>query len=213
MEPPLDPFCYEATALPEDSDPAWTSGHSPDPLVTSTVEISPAGFLHILSTNTDESAYWIIRPNAVDSIGLMLTFRMKVISGTTLGNALNSYIGAGTDLTTCAISFATDGIETNLGNYAFDTTNDYHVYRMTIRDGFVEIYVDDVLVLDGEPGATSELNAIEFNPMGNVALEQYWDYICVDTAGVFPSTSPSVSPSPSPAPPARGARLLTLGVS
>jgi hypothetical protein len=178
---------YEALALPENSSPIWTKAYTPDPLVASTVEISN-GSLHIVATSASaETILWNQVPNFSDSVGVTVKFRMKMILGDILSNnSGNTYLAPLTGATDGTISIYTDGIASAFGSYEFDTTDQFHIYHITIKNGFVKIFVDGVLRLSGLSPRLDPA-VLEFSATGAaVDTEQLWDYIYYNTDGDFP---------------------------
>lgn len=180
---------YEANELPENATPAWTTNYSPDPLEVSTVEISPAGILHVVGEGVaGEGITWSQEPAFVDAVGVTLEFRMQMVTGDLMASASGEhYITFYTDNTPDVVfKLYTDGIVDPDGSYAFDTTDDYHTYRITCKDHVVKLYVDGVLRREFTKVAGAEGAYLEFTiTNGSNDSEQNWDYIYYSTDGAF----------------------------
>ena len=183
---------YEANELPEEATPAWETNYSPDPLEESTVEISPAGILHIIGVETDpgstEAIAWSIEPDFDDAVGATLEFRMQMVTGDLMVSASGEhYLAFYTDNSTEAlIDFYTDGIELNGEPYAFDTTDGLHTYRLTVKDHEAKLYVDGVLRIEHTLGEEVGWGFIELCIVnGSSDSEQNWDYIYWDETGAY----------------------------
>lgn len=185
---------YNANQIPSEAIPAWTPVLDPDPLVSSTVEISPAGILHVsgLVANA-EAIEWDIEPAFVASTGLTIEFRMRVITGDLLASETDDVqIRFSTDTTeTMEVDIYSNGISTITNaitrvSYSFDTTDDYHVYRITQQGTTVKVYVDSILRLEAvavEGVATPILSLVPTQSGSN--FEQNWDYIYWRTDGDY----------------------------
>ena len=182
---------YEANELPENATPAWSVEHAPNPLVNAIVEVNPAGILHISGLASDvEKVDWLILPDWNDTTGITLEFRMKVVSGDTIvGDSGDTALFIDSGTTGADIQIYTDGVSFSDGlgyvDYSFDTTDDYHIYRITLKNGVSELYVDSVLRATtnsyGGGGASLDFQAAQ----GNVDAESLWDYIYYRTDGAF----------------------------
>lgn len=180
---------YEANELPESATLAWTPTYTPNPLVASTVEINPVGILHELNpAESDESWEHVINPEFSNATGLTVEFRMRVVSGELIaGENPNAGIGIYNELVALVIDIYTDGIGDNNDAtkfYAFDTTDAYHTYRITIKDSVYKVYVDGTLRMEKTVDAGEFVPQIDLyhnSTTGN--SERNWDYIYWKTNG------------------------------
>lgn len=174
---------YEANELPTEATPAWAGGGQ-----IGAAEISPAGYLH-LETEAEQSKFYQLNVSDFDaSIGLTAETRLKVISsnGTDIqvriDDLTNSIIlkihESGVQLTQ-----VTDEEE---ATYAMDTTDDYHIYRITKINQTVKVYVDGVLRLTGTANVEGEEGFVSFGAFGpSEGQESSWDYFYYRTDGAF----------------------------
>lgn len=175
---------YEANELPEEATPAWTGGGlGPG----EGEEISPAGYLH-LETEEGSKFYQLDVSDFDASVGLTVETRLKIISSAgddiqiRIDDLTNSIIlkihESGVQLTQ-----VTDEEE---ATYAMDTTDDYHIYRITKINQTVKVYVDGVLRLTGTANVEGEEGFVSFGAFGpSEGQESSWDYFYYRTDGAF----------------------------
>ncbi len=181
---------YRADELPEAATPAWTPSYVPDPLVASTVEISPAGILHIVGA-VAEYVYWSIGPDFVDATGVTLETSVQIVVGDLLASVSGkTIVDFADDGGHWSIEFYTDGIRVpdfieGPATYAFDTTDGQHVYRMTKKNSIAKVYVDGVLRLQGTITVYPYTPNIEWQASDESSAEQNWDYLYYDTTGAY----------------------------
>jgi len=181
---------YEANELPENATPAWTTEHVPNPLVESTVEISPAGILHVIGS---ETVAWRRIEEFSDAVGSTVEFSLQVIVGGLLVNTsedINIQIYNGVNGSFLFIY--TNGIKLGYGDdsYAFNTTNEQHIYRITVKDSVVKVYVDGILRIEGVPFIGEGSPSIEFYASAGIEnTETKWDYLYYRTDGAFAPTN------------------------
>jgi len=184
---------YEANELPDGATPAWTKYGD-----ASTIEISPAGYLHVISSALlGGISYEIADVNFLDSIGATVEFRMKVISGQVDDNFNSNgfsyfYVmvtkGDNSWASPWAIYSNAIRAQPSLNQYLMNTTDDYHIYRVTAKDGIAKLYIDGILrftettinIGAGGPG-------FHFGPEENgvAGIETSWDYVYYRTDGAF----------------------------
>jgi len=180
---------YEADALPENATPAWTAEHEPIPLENSTVEINPAGKLHVSALlGNPELVSWSITPEFSETIGLTVEFKVQMVLGDVLANSLvETYVYINTGEHLFALNIYTDGITNYFDEtlYEMDTTDDYHIYRFIMQDGVGKLYIDGVLrATENDPLEDTSPKRIKlFAFPGAVDAEQLWDYIYWKTDG------------------------------
>lgn len=192
---------YEANELPPAATPAWTASHVPDPLVSSVVEISPAGILHIVGDG-GEAISWFTAVDAKSPFANVDTgtveFKAQMISGDLIASESGAQsIYFSMKQTNILLEIYPDGIGiydnialAYVTKYLTDTTDAYHTYRFTIDTGEIKLYKDSVLVYTGELtlGTPPDSGGLYFQPNYNNATEQKWDHIYYDTTGAYDPT-------------------------
>jgi len=183
---------YEANELPDAATPVWTKGGD-----ATTIEISPAGFLHVVSS--DAMLIYRRSVSVSDATGATYEARFKVVSGQTRdypGDEINAQICLRLD------SDRAENGEVNLVIYSdsiilyddptqyyeMDTTDDYHTYRITSKNGTINVYVDGILRLTSTTGYTTiPAEGFTFEPenLGVAGIETSWDYVYYRTDGAF----------------------------
>lgn len=72
--------------------------------------------------------------------------------------------------------------------FMMDTMHDYHVYRITLKLTVIRVYVDDVLVMDGNTAAATGGNYVSFGD-GEIGIVSnsnvLWDYLKHFVGGAF----------------------------
>jgi hypothetical protein len=195
---------YDANELPDVATPAWTADFSPDPLVASTVEISPAGTLRVLGVNKEQIAW--TQEVAIESSGFTLEAKIKLTEGATYAESTGSpaaYIDIG----------GPDGdwyveiYEDKVGLYGDESLtadcaigNDYHIYRFTSVGTTGKLYVDGVLVLEGVGTAGGATPFISYYAMvgdsyiPETPTDVSTDYLYYSTTGAYAPSSSFMKP-------------------
>ena len=194
---------YEANEIPTDATPAWILGGD-----ITTEEISPTGYLHTVTTWPDSNPYYYLADaNINDTIGVTLEGRLKVVSAVA---ELNQSFSLGLDGSANYVEMCIEEdniyipdwcVSEGLQTYVMDTTDDYHVYRLTLEGTALKIYVDGILRLQGTAILASAGKIFYFNSWGGMGegwgtTEGYWDYVYSNTDGAFLPASPFKSQSP-----------------
>jgi len=180
---------YEANELPDAATPAWTKSGT---FGATTEEISPAGYLRTVTENGKIVSYYIADSNFSVATGWTMEARLKIISGYThdpFVDATGLTVRATDDTDSIYADIYTDGIDVNGTFYAFDTTDDYHTYRMTRKDTVINFYIDGVL-------AETVTNAVSGTATGQIWYEPSYyaggvvevstDYVYYRTDGAYP---------------------------
>ena len=179
---------YNANELPDVATPEWTKTGD-----AATIEISPAGYLHVVSSTTGLS-YLITDNNLSNTTGMAMETRLKVISG-----AVDDYPNWVNGVSNIEIMINGIGrvaflIFSNAiraypsGNqYVMDTTDNYHTYRYTFKDSVVKLYIDGILRFTETNLNTTANNYVLFEPEinGGANIETSWDYVYYRTDGAF----------------------------
>lgn len=200
-----EPFSvvYNADTLPQNTTPAWTPVFTPDPLVNTTVEISPAGKLHVQGDGVNlETVHWTgPDTNIVNARGITVEMRLKLNANDLVStNSLNIYLQVQTETSLIYIGFYQDAIrmynltEAVLATYTMDPTNDYHTYRITLKNLVCNVYVDGILRMTGTASSEAQTPGVlpvlsETTANGDILV----DYIYYRTDGAFAPGSGVVS--------------------
>ena len=175
---------YEANELPTAATPAWVKTGS-----ATTEEISPAGFLHLVSKATDEITYFIEDVSLDNSVGVTLEARVKMVSGYTFADGSDAMSLVGRDgVRGWFLDIYSDTIDTGFGQYSMDTTDDFHTYRVTVIGTTQKVYVDGVLVITATlVGGGSGDTKIFFKGgyFSGAVIESSWDYVYYRADGAF----------------------------
>lgn len=186
---------YEAVSLPDASTPVWTKSGG-----GGTEEISPAGYLHL----TSAAGAGIYYDSATDTdlkseTGVTVETKMRVLVGEpfdwpTWASGVSSIeihvndIGATTKY--CFVGIFSDGVAVSPSNdyYAFDTTDAYHIYRVTLKNEITYVYVDGVLrltepTINDSGGAVNERIVFSGDINGVLGIDTLWDYVYINNGG------------------------------
>lgn len=139
---------YEADVLPTAATPVWTKsgGFGAD-----TEEISPAGILHTINSAGGIVSYFIADNSFNVATGWTVEAKLKIVSGYTYSvgsDATGITVRAIDDASSIYLDIYTDTADLNGTTYAIDTTDDYHVYRITRLGTALKLYIDGVLVVE-----------------------------------------------------------------
>lgn len=191
--PPSPTVNYVADALPAAASPAWTKSSSGSP-----TEAVSGGILTTTGTGTSEQNYTITDSDLSDATGVTLEGRVKIVSVTNnWGQVLR--IKDGTYSAALAIhdGFIRLSGTDNLTIY-MTTTDAFHVYRLTVKDGVSKAYVDGVLVGSRSSLDVSTDKNIMFGEAGNVndTHTEYWDYVRYWETGAFAPGETPLSSNP-----------------
>jgi hypothetical protein len=171
---------YSAVVLPQEANPAWDIDAP-----FNTAEIVD-GKLHLISD--DYACYFRNSDNFKNNIGITIETRLKVINV----DDLCLTIDIGDSDRHCGLIFEEDKVRLIESGgisllYEIDTTNDYHVYRVTLKGNNIKLYIDGILRLEGilsDPYAGG--GAIFFYAgYDGLNSESYWDYIYYRVDGAF----------------------------
>lgn len=163
---------YEGTRLPQKP---WArdtgSPRTEEKLENGSLFIADRG------TQPGDYHYWRFPWGADPNADAIVEVRAKVRSG-------SSYVLLSNGLTHERLGLWPDHIElwTNRAiRYAFDTTDDFHVYRMVMKDKSLRVYVDGQLRLDAAgklKPAASPRNEVAFGAANSDQVgEAWWNYV------------------------------------
>ena len=177
---------YTADALPRFSTPPWQRWESLG------YEIIENGVLRSRATDPSHFNYYRQEANLSNQTGTTLEARLKVVSGQPLSTgAIGNNISIFDDARKIRLAIFPDGIR--LGDchvcdeYQMNTTDDFHVYRLTLEGDTAKAYVDGILRLTGTPVANSAWTEIWFgNDWMGGPDEGLWDYVRYYTGGAIP---------------------------
>ena len=178
---------YEASAIPTSATPAWTrNGGTPDTeSVSSGIFTLGDGPAVVIQT------YYSLEDTDIsNSGGFTIEARIRVVtsggpSDCIMGVELASgapWIYIYIDDTSIEIN---DG--TQLATYTMDTTDNFHIYRMTVRDSVATVWVDGVQRMQAtslDTSGTGQL--VEFGCFGEGgSYESQWDYVYFTSANAY----------------------------
>jgi len=134
---------YNAAVFPESASPAWSLELGLNAVID-VKEIIDNRYLHFKFHTTEvfSSYCYYIRSNIFQSNtnGNTVEIKTKIVSG---GAYLCLYFADGTR--EVYVRFYNDYIRAGYANYYMDTTDDYHIYRITQKGTEVKVYVDNIL--------------------------------------------------------------------
>ncbi len=185
---------YEANELPTAATPAWNEANDG----TFARSVSD-GILHI--TSTSGYVYWYLYGlNIPLATGFTCEARIKVVTATggysVIPFDIYEEIGGGAgggwvELKTDRVKLDTQGGES--GEYLMDTTDDYHVYRLTYINNVLTLYVDGIQRIQLTDSATvgTFIDNIFWGNEGASTMDAYWDYVYYRTDGAY-APSPAI---------------------
>ncbi len=177
---------YEANELPGDATPAWDEW---DSVGSPTVEISPAGYLHIDAPGAAYVAYSQEDANLDESVGITVEANIKAVAVAGWGSLYISVSGKTYwfEVYFYADKVILDGdyIAEAAQEYEIDLTDDYHAIRITIVGSTINVYVDGVLRLTGTANYEDAYGVITFGGYTAGNAEYYFDYVYYRVDGAY----------------------------
>jgi hypothetical protein len=181
---------YTADALPRFSDPPWQRAAG-----WQGYEWAEYGILRSGTYSTDSYNYYRQAADLSNETGTTLEARLKVVSGQPLTTrAIGNNISIFDDARKIRLAIFPDGIR--LGDcdvcdeYEMDTTDDFHVYRLTLLGDTAKAYVDGVVRLSGAAVTNLAWTEIWFgNDWMGAPDEGFWDYVRYYTGGAIPPSA------------------------
>ncbi len=167
---------YNADVLPEKAKPYWSGNQGPD-----TTRCLENGVLRIADRGTRKGALhcysqtWYADPER----GAVVEVRVKLIDNDSRAGvcfvAADGQHGVG-------ITLYPDRIAVGQTTRAMSTTDDFHVYRLAIREKDYWVWVDGKLAVDGQGKHTHPAyhgrNCVMFGSVSSAARsEALWDYV------------------------------------
>ena len=185
---------YEADQLPTAAIPVWTKvgGFTAD-----TEEISPAGFLHLVSNDSGEATYSQNESGIDNAVGTTIELRVKMISGYTFADQINSMsLELRDGVRQVWLDIYSDAIATKGETYEMDTTDDYHIYRVTVKGTETKVYVDGVLRITDNTSWAGAQKYVLFTGGSwyEGSIESSWDYVYYRTDGAFAPITLTLKP-------------------
>lgn len=187
---------YAASALPAASSPAWTKATSG----AGQSESVSGGVLTTAASGVSTQDYTITDGDLDTAVGTTMETRLKVISTEGFVNsAIRAlYIQDGTNK--CMLVFYSNQIRAvndiaqfNGVSFFMDTTDDFHVYRLTLKGTAVKVYVDGTLKFTHTITDTSASQKVAFGDFSgsNNPHEEQWDYVSYwETGALTPGDLP-----------------------
>jgi len=177
---------YTADALPLNSTPRWERSESMG------YESIENGVLRSRAPDPSHYNYYRQAANLSNETGTTLEARLKLVSGQPLNTgAIGNNISIFDNARKTRLVIFPDGIKLAdcavCDEYPMDTTDDFHIYRLTLQGNTAKAYVDGVLRLSGTAVANSDRNEIWFgNDFMGAPDEGLWDYVRYYTGGALP---------------------------
>ena len=197
-------YSYEGDVIPQAADPGWIKLYASEPL-----ESVKAGILTIKSTREQQARfeldepqeYWGVLPEVGSpAIGVTLESRVRVVDS------------VGPDCPAAMLSFYSEGYRMFLhlfpdkitisggsggkaGVCAMDTTDKFHVYRITAIGSNIKLYADNnpapVIDLANGLSPATKSSRIYFGDADSARTggESQWDYLRWTNKGVYPPAS------------------------
>ncbi len=165
-----DTVTYEANELPQDASPPWDSQYQDR-------GSSVSGGILTTGHPIDDSQWFLEDPyGPIPDMGNVMEVYMKVITEEGALPDRKAIFGIGNGSWTTLLKIYEDKITDDIGNdYSMDTTDDFHVYRMTLKSGDAIIYVDGIQRLTLPP-QSSPHRRFRFEQNGGGHRSQ-WDYV------------------------------------
>lgn len=178
-------FSYDCNVIPPAADPPWEDEYSGENIAS-----ADAGVLTLKSTVPQQEHYEIYAPrwwSATPGVGTTVECRVQVVSSAVPGipAALLSFAnGAGT----ATLYLYTDRV--GMGReYATNTTDGFHTYRITLLGTETKLYVDGnpqpAITAPARPRQDSILFFGDSSPTG-IGGETRWKHIRWTNAGAYP---------------------------
>ena len=175
---------YNANELPTAATPVWTKGD----FTADIEEISPAGFLHLVSNDNGEATYLRTESGIDNAVGTTIELRVKMISGYTFADQIDVMgLELRDGVRSVWLDIFSDAIATKGETYEMDTTDDYHVYHMTRLGTTLKVYVDGVLRITDNTSWVGAQKHVLFTGgyWYGGSVESSWDYVYYSTGGAF----------------------------
>ena len=198
---------YSADVLPENDGFPFSSSSADDGCLLR--EILPGGIYHMMSNDGQFCLQSADNWNANPITGFTVEAKVKVNSFTGDEDLGGIAIFSTSPDAEAILILREDSIKEYFSGQIFlmDTTDNFHTYRITIKDSTSTIYVDDVLVLTG---ATADLNRNELlfgDGSNDAGGDVEWDCVAYTNSGSF---SPVDLPSACDNEPIVGGELIPI---
>lgn len=167
---------YDCTVEPDAAVPAWT-------LLGNDFCTAAAGIITIdtITPGGNSACYYKqVAPGLDNATGWAVEFRMKVVESATSLTNLALEVRDGTYQEIIAFSATEIKLYIGGGVFAMDTTDDYHVYRISGKGEDVEVRVDGVLRIKKKlwfPRADKWIQFGDSNIVAGFNSNSKWDYI------------------------------------
>ncbi len=184
---------YEANELPQNATPAWSKTQS----TPSPSEVISDGTLVLTISSGRNISYASGSIGFSASTGYTVEARIKPVTFGSLeddylGESYNCFFDFGDANQYGAVLLYPDHVslmfDQTIDKYYFTTTDDFHIYHVTVEGSTAKLYVDSVLRIT-VTGAVNDgpwqvVKFAHLNP-GTGAEEQIWDYVYYSTGGAF----------------------------
>ena len=176
--PTLWTYPYQGEILPQNASPAWSRGSKGTINIEQIESVGNGKVLHLKATGTAPDTGGISYSrggSASNATGNTIEARIKFVSGgdSTFDENPTIQIFDGTYWVSLVV--ASNSIQVSgSGSYSMDTTSDYHVYRLTLKETSVKAYVDGVLRLSGTASTGTSLSVFLFGLASTFPSYDYW---------------------------------------
>lgn len=171
---------YEAAALPDESDPAWTE--ELDGTVTATVS---GGLLNIVPDTASDTLYYTLAATGVDAdLGTTIEANLRVNSDVTSGADSGAALAVEDGAALFVVWLRADGLNIHgSADVPMDLSDVLHRVKLVTRAGLCELWVDGLLRQQGAAGAASAASAWSFGSympglsVSAVVTDVDWDWV------------------------------------
>lgn len=186
---------YDCSLLPAEADTAWhEEGDTPDGVsdilsVVDDPDIEGNKLIQVDENQGSVKEMWRINWNADANAGATLVFRAKALQVGAYDRDFETYIYNGLVRERFV---SNNGIEIKFDKskaYAPMNTGDWHIYRVTIIQDYLEVYVDeDPLPYFGAVGETlsEPTNLFRFGDLSSNSTGSLYDWFIWDVSGAYP---------------------------
>ena len=167
---------YEANELPQNSTPVWLFNYGSSNYTEEIIN----GKLHLTAFSGGAVSYCRDEESMSNAIGTTVEARIKVIEGAE-GNVRVVIMDRAKS---AELKLYNDKVcIDNVPYYYMNTTDDYHIYRITLKGDERKLYVDNKLRIETTSGGTSTNKQIW---IWNIAdAEAYFDWVYYTLGGAF----------------------------
>lgn len=182
---------YTCDVLPTAATPVWTKYNTGATGVTE--EINPAGILHVAIATPNLYYYRDEASINTQTTGVTVEARVKVtgstsrLFGMTISDTTILYGKLHAVITPNSIGVTSNYLSTAEEAYIMNTTDDYHIYRVTWKGDNVKLYVDGSLKIDTALIFSTDISTSKYFLFGShfAATDYKVDYVAYSYEGAF----------------------------